>query len=139
MLRATLAELGYTVTEARNGKESLALHKSNPADLVITDLIMPEKEGIETISELLSLQPELKIIAMSGDGRVSAKDYLPIAKWLGAARVLTKPFANEHWLRRSPNCWPGPEHPGRSDSRGQMCRRRQPGKLRLRTGPGVSI
>lgn len=95
MLRATLEDLGHTVTEARDGKEGLALHKSKPADLVITDLIMPEKEGLETISELRRLQPGLKIIAMSGGGRISVEDYLPIAKWLGAARVLTKPFARE--------------------------------------------
>lgn len=95
MLRATLEELGHTVTEARDGKEGLALHKSKPADLVITDLIMPGKDGLETIPELLQLQPGLKIIAMSGGGRISAEDYLPIAKWLGAVRVLPKPFARE--------------------------------------------
>lgn len=95
MLRDTLKELGYTVTEARDGKEGLALHKLKPADLVITDLIMPGQEGLETIRELRRLQPELKIIAISGGGRVSPKEYLPIARQLGANRIFAKPIANE--------------------------------------------
>jgi|ERR1700694_4305764 len=95
MLRATLEQLGYIVTEARDGQEGIALHQLRPADLVITDLIMPGKEGLETIHELRRLQPGLKIIAMSGGGRVPAADFLHIAKKMGAARVFTKPFANE--------------------------------------------
>jgi DNA-binding NtrC family response regulator len=95
MLRATLEQMGHTVTEARDGKEGLALHQLKPADLVITDLIMPEKEGIEMILALHRLQPGLKIIAMSGGGRLPAKDHLHIAKKLGAAWVLAKPFAQE--------------------------------------------
>jgi DNA-binding response OmpR family regulator len=95
MLRTTLEDRGYEVTEACDGKEGLARHGARPADLVITDLIMPGKEGLETIIELRKLKPGLKIIAMSGGGRMSAKDYLPIARQLGAARVFAKPFAND--------------------------------------------
>lgn len=95
MLRTALDERGYEVTEASDGKEGLARYKARPVDLVISDLIMPEKEGLETIIELRKLQPGLKIIAMSGGGRVSAKEYLPLAMQLGAARVLAKPFATD--------------------------------------------
>ena len=95
MIRATLQERGHTVTEARNGKEGLALHDLVPADLVLTDLIMPEKEGIETIVELRKKNSGVKVIAMSGGGRVSATDYLKIARQVGAQQVLTKPFSSD--------------------------------------------
>jgi DNA-binding response OmpR family regulator len=95
MLRKTLVFSGHTVVEARNGKEGLALFDRAHADLVITDIVMPEKEGIEVLMELRKKEPPVKIIAMSGGGRVNATDYLRIARQLGAARVLAKPFANE--------------------------------------------
>ncbi len=95
MLRENLEQMGHTVTEARNGKEGLARYASAPADLVFTDLIMPEKEGIETIIELSKKWPEVKIIAMSGGGRVAASNYLATAKKLGAGYVLSKPFSND--------------------------------------------
>ncbi len=93
MLRLTLTKLGYEVVEAANGKEALRLHAALPADLVITDLVMPEREGLETILELRRQQPTLKIIAMSGGGRINARDFLVIAKVFGASRTFTKPFA----------------------------------------------
>ena len=93
MLRLTLEELGHDVTEAHDGKEGLAAHQLNPVDLVITDLVMPGMEGIETIIELKRCSPALKIIAMSGGGRINAAtDYLPTARLLGANRTLAKPF-----------------------------------------------
>jgi CheY-like chemotaxis protein len=95
MLRLTLEEFGHTVTEARNGLEGLRLFQREPADLVITDLIMPEKEGIETIMELRKKYPGVKIIAMSGGGRVTAASHLRAARQLGANHVLTKPFDND--------------------------------------------
>jgi CheY-like chemotaxis protein len=95
MLCAQLEELGHTVTEAQNGKEGIAQYARVPADLVLTDLIMPEKEGIETIIELRKKWPGVKIIAMSGGGRASAASYLKTAQQLGAARVLHKPFSND--------------------------------------------
>lgn len=95
MLRLTLTKMGHAVAEARNGKEGMALHQSAPADLVLTDLIMPEMEGLETIMKLRRTQPELKIIAMSGGGRGNAISYLQIAKRMGAARVLEKPFTEK--------------------------------------------
>ncbi len=98
MLRLTLTQFGHTVLEARNGKEGLAMFPDAAAELVITDIVMPEKEGLELMGELHQLQPGLKIIAISGGGRVSAVDYLNIARFLGAAKVLAKPFSNQELL-----------------------------------------
>ena len=95
MIRVTLEEMGHTVSEARNGQEGLVQYEASPADLVLTDLIMPEKEGIETIVELRKKHPSVKIIAMSGGGRVTPENYLHIARRLGAGRVLSKPFPSE--------------------------------------------
>ncbi|MDB6130795.1 MAG: Response regulator, CheY-like receiver [Verrucomicrobiales bacterium] len=94
MLGKTLTYFGHTVIEARNGKEGLELFPQACADLVITDLLMPEKEGLEVLMELRKMRPSAKIIAMSGGGRNSAADYLAIAKSMGAAKVLAKPFTN---------------------------------------------
>jgi DNA-binding response OmpR family regulator len=93
LLRLNLTKMGYAVAEASNGKEALAMQLNDPAELVLTDLIMPEKEGLETIPELRKKYPDVKIIAMSGGGRGSAADYLKIAKMMGADRVMTKPFS----------------------------------------------
>lgn len=95
VLRLTLNQFGHTVIEARNGKEGLELFPHAEADLVITDIVMPEKEGIEVLMALMKVKPPVKIIAMSGGGRGSAADYLRIASRLGAAKVLTKPFLIE--------------------------------------------
>jgi len=95
MLRLTLTKMGYDVVEARDGKEALVLHHQLSPDLVLTDLIMPEKEGLETIEELRRVYPGIKIIAMSGGGRLSATNYLKVAKLMGADRILAKPFSND--------------------------------------------
>jgi DNA-binding response OmpR family regulator len=88
-----LRHVGHEVTTAANGKEALRLVQTNPFDLVITDLVMPEKEGIETIRELRRQFSTIKIIAMSGGGRVDPEDYLVIARQLGASQTLIKPFS----------------------------------------------
>jgi CheY-like chemotaxis protein len=95
MLRKTLVKMGFEVAEANNGNEALKAFAHNPPDLVITDLVMPEKEGLETINALRRIHAGVKIIAMSGGGRGNAVDYLKVAKMLGADRVLSKPFSNE--------------------------------------------
>jgi CheY-like chemotaxis protein len=92
MLRMTLVQQGHTVAEARDGNEGLAEHARCPADLVLTDLIMPEKDGLETIMTLRKKSPGIRIIAMSGGGRNTASSYLQIAQLMGARRVLAKPF-----------------------------------------------
>ena len=93
MLRLSLVRLGHEVVEARDGKEAVRLVREGPPDVMVTDLVMPEKEGLETIDEVRRQYPGLKIIAMSGGGRVNASDYLKIARAMGADQVLAKPFS----------------------------------------------
>ena len=95
MVKKTLLHLGYAVVRAHNGNEALQLYDPLKVDLVLTDLIMPDKEGLELISELRHAHPTVKIIAMSGGGRNTPEEYLPIARLLGAVRTLTKPFEQE--------------------------------------------
>jgi len=89
---------GHEVVDASNGKEGIRLFKENGADLIITDIVMPEKEGLETITELRRDFPDVKIIAISGGGRVDPESYLKLAKGFGALRTLTKPFEREELL-----------------------------------------
>jgi CheY-like chemotaxis protein len=95
MLEETLTRLGHHVVVATNGNEALALYREDAIDLVITDLIMPEREGLDTIRELRRVAPDVKIIAMSGGGRTGPTTYLQIAKQFGAAAVLFKPFSHQ--------------------------------------------
>ena len=98
MLRQMLSRAGYEVLEASNGKEGMRIYRDKPADLVITDLIMPEKEGIETISDLRREFPDVKIVAISGGGKMGPDDYLHGAKLIGAERIFTKPLEREEIL-----------------------------------------
>jgi DNA-binding NtrC family response regulator len=95
MLRASLERMNHTVIEASNGKTAVTLYQQEKPDLVLTDLIMPEKDGIETILELMRHHSDAKIIAMSAGGRLLSVDYLRVAKKLGAIRVLSKPFTTQ--------------------------------------------
>ena len=92
-LSGMLTHYGHTVFEACNGREGLGLFDDCKPDLVITDIIMPEKEGLEVVVELHKKSPYLKIIAMSGGGLLDADNYLYMANVLGAAKVLVKPFS----------------------------------------------
>ncbi|PID71682.1 MAG: response regulator [Desulfobulbus propionicus] len=92
LIRQVMEWAGYEVVEANNGREGMRLQQQIKADLVITDLIMPEQEGLETITALKSLYANTKIIAISGGGRIGPEAYLPAAKELGADRVFSKPF-----------------------------------------------
>jgi len=98
MLYESLTREGYDVLRASNGEQGMRLYREEPVDLIITDLIMPEKEGIETIIELRQDFPDVKIIAMSGGGRIGTKDYLNMAKIFGVQRTFTKPVAREQLL-----------------------------------------
>jgi len=82
----------YEVLAAPDGKAALKLHSANPVDLIITDIVMPEEDGLETIMELRRRFPEVKIIAISGGGKIEANKYLDIAKVMGAQRAFSKPF-----------------------------------------------
>jgi CheY-like chemotaxis protein len=95
MLMLKLTKWAYNVIEARNGQEALRLHHHVPPDLVLIDLIMPEKEGLETIRELKQAHSSAKIVAMSGGSRLVGTDFLTIAKFMGADHTLAKPFSDE--------------------------------------------
>jgi DNA-binding response OmpR family regulator len=97
-IRELLTQHGYQVFEAADGQEGLQMFEGNPADLVITDLFMPKKEGCETILELRRRWPGMKIIAMSGGSR-DGHDFLPIARALGAQRTLYKPILTDELLQ----------------------------------------
>jgi CheY-like chemotaxis protein len=99
MLKKLLEKAGYEVEVALNGKEGMALFEKNKPDLLITDIIMPEKEGLETIYELRRSYPDLKIIAISGGGRIGPDGYLPGAKLMGANAIFTKPLIPKEFLQ----------------------------------------
>src|SRR5215831_7102565 len=84
LLRAALEQRGHQVVEARQGKEALDLHRSQPVELVITDILMPEKDGLEVIMALRREAPQLKVIAISGGGRFRQTEALELAEPLGA-------------------------------------------------------
>lgn len=86
-----LRERAHEVTTVNNGAEALAVLRQHPCDLLITDVIMPDKEGIETILEVRRSHPKLPIIAISGGGHIGPVDYLTIARAAGANATLTKP------------------------------------------------
>src|SRR5262245_51768906 len=92
LLREVLQRAGHTVEDAPNGAAGLKRFIARPADVVVTDIIMPEKEGLETIIELKRDHPSVKIIAISGGGARLDAQYLPSAKALGADCTIEKPF-----------------------------------------------
>ena len=92
MLCQALTRAGYEVLTARDGSEGIELFRTVKADLIITDILMPDKEGLETIMELRRDFPDVKIIAMSGGGLTGNLNFLDIAERLGAQRTLQKPF-----------------------------------------------
>jgi DNA-binding response OmpR family regulator len=99
ILRQILEKAGYEVVDASNGREGLRRYSEKPADLVITDLVMPEKEGIETILDLKRKFSGVKIIAVSGGGQVGPRDYLKLAGELGALKTFAKPFSMGELLK----------------------------------------
>lgn len=98
VLRQMLEKEGYKVEEAPDGAIGMSLLQDRPIDLIITDLFMPEKEGIETMREVRKSFPQVKIIAMSGGGRMGKLDFLPMAESFGAQRTLAKPFERKELL-----------------------------------------
>ena len=100
MLKEMLKRAGHEVLAAGNGKSGIGLYREDPADLVITDILMPEKEGMATILELHEDYPEVKIIVMSGGGVGKAEDYLKAATLLSCVKAsLRKPFTKADMLR----------------------------------------
>ncbi len=95
LLRQILEKDGYTVLEAANGDQGLALFEQHHPDLIITDLIMPGKEGLETIREIRKTNTDVKIIAISGGGISDPQLYLDFAKKFGAQMTFSKPIDNK--------------------------------------------
>jgi CheY-like chemotaxis protein len=96
---------GYEVIEADNGRRGIELFEGEAPDLVVTDIIMPEKEGLETIMHLRGLRPGQKIIAISGGGRLFNTDFLQMASRLGADAILAKPFEPEELIDKIEACF----------------------------------
>jgi CheY-like chemotaxis protein len=92
MLKRLLEEEGHHVLEASDGEEGLKIYREQNADLIMVDIFMPNKEGLETIRDLKQFVSNTKIIAMSGGGRVGAQCYLEYAEMFGAHKILSKPF-----------------------------------------------
>lgn len=96
MLRDMLESEGYEVSEANNGAEGLEAFQKNPVDIVFTDILMPEKDGIETICSFKKDFQDVKIIAMSGGGNyIKPEECLTAAEMLGAQKIMAKPFSRQ--------------------------------------------
>lgn len=100
MLKDLLNHEGYKIIVAGNGREGIQFFKQEQPDLIITDIIMPEMEGTETILELKKINSQVKIIAMSGGGRANLVDYLDMANEFGVDATFSKPFNNQELLNK---------------------------------------
>jgi CheY-like chemotaxis protein len=100
MLRTTLIKRKYIVSEASNGKEALLRFKPSMTDLVITDLIMPDEDGLKVIMKIKEIKPGIKIIAISGGGKAGPGNYLDLAKALGADEIFSKPFSINDLIKK---------------------------------------
>jgi len=96
VLKAILDQAGHVVEIATNGREAVERISAGGIELIITDLVMPEQEGIETIKQISRQHPEVKVIAMSG---AFGGDYLPIASFMGAHKTIAKPIRVQALLR----------------------------------------
>jgi CheY-like chemotaxis protein len=102
-----LEDKGYEVISAEDGYRGLAAFRRDKPDLVITDIIMPEKEGIQTIMEIRQERADAKIIAISGGGRIGNTDFLRIAQQLGANDIIAKPFDPDDLIAHVEKCLAG--------------------------------
>jgi len=100
IIRELLENDGYTVEEASDGDEAIELNHKKAFDLIITDILMPGKEGIQTIQEFRNGSPKVKIIAISGGGHIGPSVYLDMAKKMGADLSIPKPFDLDIFLKK---------------------------------------
>jgi two-component system, response regulator, stage 0 sporulation protein F len=96
VVAAILQQHGHIVIEARDGREAVELHRSNPVDLIITDLVMKDMDGTELLRRVRPTSPDTPVIGISGNRH--GKIYLNMAKMLGAARILAKPFSADELM-----------------------------------------
>ena len=92
VLREMLSREEHEIVTATNGVEGITLFNQQAFDLVIVDILMPQKDGLDTIREMMAINPQTRIIAISGGGRSGVLDFLPVAEVFGALRTLAKPF-----------------------------------------------
>ncbi len=93
-MREILESAGHEVIEAVDGEQGVQKYRDDPTDIIVTDIIMPKKEGVQLIIELKQDFPDLLIIAVSGGGRTKNFDFLKLAKDFGADKILSKPFTD---------------------------------------------
>ena len=98
-IRKVLTLEGFEVIEAMNGRDAIASYREQPVELVITDIWMPDKDGLEVIRELRQISPDLPMIAMSGGSSRGQLDFLHHAEAFGACQVIQKPFEIEELIR----------------------------------------
>lgn len=98
-LKLALELAGYDVDEAANGREALEKQRNRPADVVITDIFMPDSDGFEAIDGLRHQFPQTKVVVISGGAQLTKRDYLPDAELMGADATLQKPFEIDALLR----------------------------------------
>jgi two-component system, chemotaxis family, chemotaxis protein CheY len=99
LIRITFEQSGYRVVEASNGKAALEQYRLTPTDLAIIDILMPDQDGLESISMIRHESPKVKIIAMTGSNdMIGILNFLDVAKMLGAHRTLQKPFEMKELL-----------------------------------------
>jgi CheY-like chemotaxis protein len=111
MLKISLMARKYTILEASNGKEALLRFKPLITNMVITDLIMPDEDGLKVIMKIKEINPSIKVIAISGGGKAGPGNYLNLAKALGADEVFPKPFSVNELIKKIEELL-GEEHPG---------------------------
>ena len=100
MLKISLLMRKYTVLEASDGKEALIKFRPGVTDMVITDLIMPDEDGLKVIMKIKEIKPSIKIIAISGGGKAGPGNYLNLAKALGADEIFPKPFSINEMIKK---------------------------------------
>jgi CheY-like chemotaxis protein len=114
LLCLMLEAAGHTVTAAEDGLEAPKVLANREIDVVITDLLMPERDGLEFITEIRKKFPKVKIVAMSGGGHIARDSYLRIAKNFGAHVLLEKPFSQAGVLEAVETALQFPQAPGSS-------------------------
>lgn len=98
LIRIYLEQDGFEVVEAGDGQDGVSRYRQRPADVVIVDIFMPRKDGIETIMDLRDIDPAAHILAISGGGELAGMEYLTYARSLGADNILPKPFKRDELI-----------------------------------------
>ncbi len=104
LYRDILEEAGYQVTTAEDGDVGIRKYKKDTYDAVILDIIMPEKEGVETLRELMAFDENVRVIAISGGGKIYAATYLEMMRFFGARYILEKPVGKKKLLSVLAEC-----------------------------------